>query len=54
MLRKEELEIVYLGDLSPGTRRIISPGLIFQVEAAGPIYVSGFCQLRSEMSGRSE
>jgi predicted DNA-binding transcriptional regulator YafY len=48
MLRKERLEMVYLGGSSPGTRRIISPGLVFRLEDSGPVYMSGYCHFRRE------
>jgi hypothetical protein len=47
-LARRKVEFIYFGGSTPGTRRLVSPGLVFRVAAIGPVYVSGFCHLRQE------
>ena len=45
-MRNEMLSLRYWGGSTPGQRRHISPGVVFQLGGRGPLYVAGYCHLR--------
>jgi predicted DNA-binding transcriptional regulator YafY len=48
MLARRNVEFVYYGGSSPGSRRLVSPGLVFALDEWSSIYVAGYCHTRQE------
>jgi len=47
MLKNEPVQFVYIGGSKPGSPRTVNVSLVFQHEAEGRIYVSGYCPERA-------
>jgi len=48
MFDRGRVEFNYDGGSEPGMRRVVSPGLIFELEEGGPVYFQGYCHTRNE------
>jgi len=47
VLKKEQVDLIYIGGSTPGAPRKINVSLVFQHTTEGGIYVAGYCHSRN-------